>query len=48
LHEITGQKTVPNIFIGGVHIGGCSDLQAKVANGKVLEILDQQGISYSA
>lgn len=29
LQEITGQRTVPNIFIGKQHIGGNSDLQAK-------------------
>ncbi|KAA6408033.1 MAG: glutaredoxin [Lasallia pustulata] len=29
LHEITGQRTVPNIFIKQQHIGGNSDLQAK-------------------
>lgn len=28
LLELTGQRTVPNIFIGGEHIGGNSDLQA--------------------
>ncbi|KAI9098866.1 thioredoxin-like protein [Phlyctochytrium arcticum] len=26
LKEKTGQTSVPNIFIGGKHIGGCSDL----------------------
>lgn len=26
---MTGQTTVPNIFINKVHIGGNSDLQAK-------------------
>ncbi|MCJ1307067.1 hypothetical protein MMC25_000713 [Agyrium rufum] len=29
LAEISGQRTVPNIFIGKEHIGGNSDLQAK-------------------
>lgn len=29
LQEITGQRTVPNIFIGKQHIGGNSDLQGK-------------------
>ncbi|EXJ63767.1 glutaredoxin 3 [Cladophialophora yegresii CBS 114405] len=29
LEEITGQRSVPNIFIGQNHIGGNSDLQAK-------------------
>ncbi|KAJ5948711.1 Glutaredoxin [Penicillium verhagenii] len=31
LQEISGQRTVPNIFISKVHIGGNSDLQAKKA-----------------
>ncbi|KAF8543909.1 glutaredoxin domain-containing protein [Trichophaea hybrida] len=29
LQEITGQSTVPNIFIAKEHIGGNSDLQSK-------------------
>ncbi|KAK4937883.1 Glutaredoxin [Elasticomyces elasticus] len=29
LEEITGQRSVPNIFIGHKHIGGNSDLQSK-------------------
>ena len=29
LKELSGQKTVPNIFIKKEHIGGNSDLQAK-------------------
>jgi len=29
LRELTGQGTVPNIFIAQKHIGGNSDLQAK-------------------
>ncbi len=28
LYEITGQRTVPNVFINKDHIGGNSDLQA--------------------
>ncbi|KAF2275817.1 glutaredoxin [Westerdykella ornata] len=31
LAEMTGQTTVPNIFINKKHIGGNSDLQAKKA-----------------
>lgn len=27
LFEITGQRTVPNVFIRGLHIGGNSDVQ---------------------
>lgn len=29
LEQITGQRSVPNIFIGKKHIGGNSELQAK-------------------
>jgi len=32
LKEITGQTSVPNIYIGQQHIGGNSDLQAKKAD----------------
>lgn len=28
LLELTGQRTVPNVFIGGQHVGGNSDVQA--------------------
>ena len=47
LGEITGQKTVPNIFVNGQHIGGCSDLKAKIKNGELINILDTAGIHYS-
>ena len=30
LYEITGQRTVPNVFVGGVHVGGNSDVQRLV------------------
>ena len=47
LQEISKQRTVPNIFVAGQHIGGCSDLKAKIDNGKLLEIFDEAGIQYS-
>tara|TARA_R110002003_G_scaffold27_23_gene1492 strand:+ start:326 stop:517 length:192 start_codon:yes stop_codon:yes gene_type:complete len=36
LGEMTGQTTVPNIFIAKKHIGGNSDLQAQKSNLKTL------------
>lgn len=30
LAEWTGQKTVPNVFIGGTHIGGCDSMSLAV------------------
>ncbi|KAJ5996710.1 hypothetical protein N7499_006971 [Penicillium canescens] len=40
LAEISGQRTVPNIFIQQKHIGGNSDLQAK---SDLKELLQQAG-----
>ncbi len=41
LEEITGQRSVPNIFIGQNHIGGNSDLQAK--KGELDSLLQEAG-----
>ncbi|KAI0159997.1 putative glutaredoxin [Hypoxylon sp. FL1284] len=41
LEEMTGQRTVPNIFIGKKHIGGNSDLQAK--SGELKGMLTEVG-----
>lgn len=30
-----GRHTVPQIFIGGVHVGGCDDIHALDAAGKL-------------
>ncbi|KAK6872245.1 Glutaredoxin-C6 [Candida tropicalis] len=40
LQEITGQRTVPNIFINGKHIGGNSDLQTLNSQGKLQSLLN--------
>lgn len=39
LLEITGQRTVPNIYINGKHIGGNSDLQALDSSGRLDALL---------
>ncbi|KAF2729624.1 glutaredoxin [Polyplosphaeria fusca] len=41
LADMTGQSTVPNIFIGQNHIGGNSDLQAK--KGELSSLLKEAG-----
>jgi len=35
----TGRRTVPQIFIGGVHVGGSDELQALEAEGKLDQLL---------
>lgn len=37
--EITGQKTVPNVFVNGKHIGGCDDTLAAIASGVFKELI---------
>ncbi|MEP6969876.1 MAG: glutaredoxin 3 [Betaproteobacteria bacterium] len=37
--EITGQRTVPQIFIGETHVGGCDDLEALDRRGGLLPLL---------
>lgn len=39
LYELSGQKTVPNIYIDGKHIGGNSDLQELKNAGKLEQLL---------
>jgi glutaredoxin 3 len=36
---ITGQRTVPNVFIGGEHLGGNDDTQKAAKSGKLAEML---------
>jgi len=39
LMVLTGQRTVPNVFIKGEHLGGNSDVQAAAKSGKLQEML---------
>ena len=38
--EITGRRTVPQIFIGSTHVGGCDDLMALDSKGGLLPLLN--------
>lgn len=37
--DITGRRTVPQIFIGATHVGGCDDLMALDDRGGLLALL---------
>ncbi|KAK7395652.1 hypothetical protein VNO78_16217 [Psophocarpus tetragonolobus] len=43
LAEWTGQRTVPNVFIGGNHIGGCDKTTALHNQGKLVPMLTSAG-----
>jgi glutaredoxin len=37
MYEITRQKTVPNVFIGGKHIGGANDVMKDNQSGNLIK-----------
>jgi glutaredoxin 3 len=37
--QITGRRTVPQIFIGDTHVGGCDDLMALDQRGGLVPLL---------
>ena len=39
LLELTGQRTVPNIFINGAHIGGCDKLLTLHSTGELAKMI---------
>jgi len=39
LLDLTGQRTVPNVFIGGKHLGGNDDTQRAAKSGALQELL---------
>lgn len=36
------RRTVPQVFVGGVHVGGNDDLQRAIRNGQFEKILESQ------
>jgi len=40
LKEMTGQRTVPNVFINRHHVGGCSDTEQALADGTIYDMLE--------
>ena len=47
LEKISGQSTVPNIYMNKIHIGGCDDLASKIGSGAVKSICEAAGIPNS-
>lgn len=38
--QLTGRRTVPQIFIGDTHVGGCDDLMALDSRGALAPLLN--------
>ena len=41
--KLTGRRTVPQIFIGETHVGGCDDLVALDQRGELMPLLGAAG-----
>lgn len=44
LHQLTGRKTVPNVFVGGSTIGGSDDTFKLHDSGKLMPRLERLGV----
>jgi len=45
LREMTGSPTIPQVFIGGEHVGGCTDLFEAFRCGELQQRLQDLGIA---
>lgn len=48
LHRVTGQPTIPQVFVGGRHIGGATETMAAFADGTLAARLAGLGIAVDA
>lgn len=48
LERATAQKTAPNLFIGGKHVGGNEETQNLYKNGKLVGMLKEAGVEVAA
>ena len=46
LKEHCGSPTIPQIYIGGVHLGGCMDLFDAVAEGRAFQLFAAAGVAF--
>ena len=46
LKERTGAPTIPQIYVGGTHVGGCTDLFDAMREGRLHQMLDAAGIAH--
>ena len=48
LRRRTGSQTLPQIFIGGRFVGGCTEVFDSIRSGDLLQLLEQHGVSHDA
>jgi cysteine synthase A len=47
LYERTNARTIPQIFIGGQHIGGATELFDACKRGEMQKLLEQHNVSFN-
>jgi len=47
IYEQTGLKTIPQIYIGGKHIGGATELFDACRDGSMQKLLDENSVTYA-
>ena len=48
LRRRTGSVTLPQIFVGGHYVGGCTDVFDRIRSGELQALLDEHGIDHDA
>ncbi len=46
LHKATGAPTIPQVFVGGKHIGGCTETLDAYNDGSLQELLTASGVAF--
>ena len=47
IEERTGLKTIPQIYIGGEHVGGATELFDAAKDGSMAELLEQSEVTWN-
>jgi len=47
IHEQTGLKTIPQIYVGGEHIGGATEFFDALKDGSMKEMLEQNNVAWN-
>ncbi|EIE25397.1 hypothetical protein COCSUDRAFT_61616 [Coccomyxa subellipsoidea C-169] len=47
LYDVSGSRTVPQVFVGGTYIGGADDTHSKYRSGELKKIFSDAGVSAS-
>ena len=46
IREKTGQKTIPQIYVGGEHIGGATEFFDALKDGSMKKMLEQNNVAW--